>query len=61
MNPLEQALERICLLGCERVNACIVALQNGETWSEYAGLDGQQRSALLLELQSIMSVYSDEG
>lgn len=55
---VEQVIEAICLLGCERVNDYIRALQNGDTLAEYALLDTGQRASLLQELRAIMSVYT---
>ena len=54
---VEQAIDAICALGCELVQAYIVALQRGETRPEYAALDAGQRAKLLDQLQAIMSVY----
>jgi hypothetical protein len=47
-------------MGCERVNACIEALQDGDSWPEFAALDAVQRGELLAELRSIMSIYTRE-
>lgn len=58
--PVEQAIDAICALGCDLVNAYIVALQNGEPRPEYATLSEQQRASLLSELQAIMSVYGEK-
>jgi hypothetical protein len=54
---VEQAIDVICALGCELVQAYIAALRRGETRPEYAALDAGQRAQLLDELQAIMSVY----
>ena len=54
---VEQAIDAICSLGCELVSAYIGALENHEERPEYAALDAPQRTRLLKELQSIMSVY----
>ena len=54
---VEQAIDAICALGCERVTAYIRALDNGEERQEYAALDNRQRACLLQELRSIMAVY----
>jgi hypothetical protein len=54
---IEKAIDAICLLGCEVVSAYICALKNGETRPEYQALDADQRSGLLDELESIMTVY----
>lgn len=52
-----KAIDAICALGCDVVSAYINALQKGELRPEYQSLDESQRTSLLLELQSIMSVY----
>jgi hypothetical protein len=54
---VEEALDRVCALGCQVVSAYIKALQDAQTRPEYGALDAQQRAALLQELQSIMAVY----
>ena len=56
---VENALDSICLLGCNVVSAYISALQKGESRPEYQSLDSEQRARLLQELQSIMSVYGE--
>jgi hypothetical protein len=56
---VEQALDAVCVLGCDEVRACIADLQKGETRPEYARLDADQRIRMLSELQAIMSVYDD--
>jgi hypothetical protein len=60
MQPeVEQAVDRVCALGCDVVSAYIKALQQGQARPEYQSLDSAQRAALLSELQSIMAVYGD--
>ena len=54
---VEKAVDAICALGCDVVSAYIGALQKGELRPEYQSLDEIQRTSLLQELQSIMSVY----
>ena len=39
------------------MNACILALQNGEEIPEVAGMSAVERQAVLEELASIMAVY----
>ncbi len=55
------AIDRICALGCALVSAYIQALQVGDTRPEYAEFDALQRTSLLRELQSIMSIYEKIG
>ena len=54
---MEQALDVICALGCERVRAYIRALENEQTRLEYQSLAVRQRILLLRELRTIMAVY----
>ncbi|HFD80221.1 MAG TPA: hypothetical protein ENK05_07520 [Gammaproteobacteria bacterium] len=54
---VEQAVDRICALGCSVVNTYIQALERGETRPEYRELTDERRASLLRELQSIMAVY----
>jgi hypothetical protein len=58
---VENAIDRICGLGCEVVESYIDALKKGESRNEYGALDEAQRTSLLAELQSIMNVYLDKG
>lgn len=55
------AIDRICALGCDLVSAYIQALQLGESRPEYEELNTMQRTSLLHELQSIMSIYEEMG
>ena len=57
---VEKTIDAICALGCDVVRAYINALQKGELRPEYQALDAIQRTSLLQELQSIMSVYGDK-
>jgi hypothetical protein len=54
---VESAMDSICALGCEIVDAYISALTRGEARPEYRALDRAQRASLLAELQSVMAVY----
>lgn len=56
---LQQIVDQVCEQGCARVRDCINALQQAETFPEYASLDKAQRELLLRELQAIMSIYDD--
>ena len=57
---VELVIDKICVLGCELVSACILALENAESRPEYAELDTAQRASLLSELQAIMRVYANK-
>jgi hypothetical protein len=58
LNATVQAcVDGLCEQGCSRVNACIIALQNGEEIPEVAGMSAVDRQAVLQELVSIMAVY----
>jgi hypothetical protein len=58
LNATVQAcVDRLCEQGCSRVNACILALQNGEEIPEIAGMSAVDRQSVLQELMSIMAVY----
>jgi hypothetical protein len=58
LNATVQAcVDRLCEQGCSRVNACILALQNGEEVPEVADMSAVDRQAVLQELVSIMAVY----
>jgi len=54
---VEKAIDVICALGCDVVTAYIHSLKQGESRIEYQLLNEDQRTSLLHELQSIMSVY----
>ena len=58
---VERAIDAICALGCEVVDAYIEALQKGDSRAEYGALDPGQRVVLLRELQVIMAVYNRDG
>lgn len=54
---VQVCVDRLCEQGCSRVNACILALQNGEEVPEVADMSAVDRQAVLEELVSIMAVY----
>lgn len=55
---VEACVERICQKGCRAVWGEIERLERGEVLPEVAGLDGDQRAAVLAELRSVMAVYA---
>ena len=57
---VEQAVDKICALGCKLVSAYIMALKNAESRPEYDDLDEVQRASLLSELLAIMAVYKNK-
>lgn len=50
-------VDSLCEQGCDRVNACISALQNGDDFPEVAGMSATDRQVVLEELVAIMAVY----
>lgn len=54
---VDQVVTHICELGCVRVREIMQALAAQETVPETAGLDAEERAAVLAELASIMAVY----
>lgn len=54
---VDQAVTRICELGCARVREIIQALASREPVPETEGLNAEERAAVLAELVSIMAVY----
>ena len=62
MNPdlpehVKSAIEKLCTLGCTRVNEIIAQLETGNTVDEIEHLDPQELQSVLHELKQIMSVY----
>jgi hypothetical protein len=57
INTVEACVDSLCEQGCNRVNACISALQNGEDFPEVAGMSATDRRVLLQQLVEIMAVY----
>jgi hypothetical protein len=56
-DKVEACVDRVCELGCTFVSQLIGELRAGRHHPIYAGLDGEERQALLRELASIMTVY----
>lgn len=56
-NTIEACVVTLCEQGCNRVNASISALRNGENIPEVAGLSAADRQVVLQELVAIMAVY----
>ncbi len=54
---LTSYLEILCQSGCETVNATIIAMENNQSISAIDGLTKDERTIVLQELKSIMSVY----
>ena len=54
---LTEYLEILCQSGCKTVNATIIAMENNQSISAIEGLSSSERSIVLQELKSIMSVY----
>jgi len=54
---LAEFLEILCQNGCDAVNATIVAMENDQHTSLTEELTPDERSMVLQELKSIMSVY----
>ncbi len=56
-NPVEQAVEMLCLKGCKALWADIAFMEKGGVLPELANLDEGQRREVLAEIKSIMAVY----
>jgi hypothetical protein len=56
-NTVQVCVDSLCEQGCDRVNACISALQNGDDFPEVAGMSATDRQVVLEELVAIMAVY----
>ncbi len=54
---MDHCVEQLCQQGCARVSEYIQALRSGQPVPGTEGLDTAQRQLLLVELESIMSVY----
>ena len=52
-------VERICKLGCHKVNRSIIRMEQGMRVGGEKELTSAERRAALLELKSIMVVYGD--
>ncbi len=57
MASIEAELERICELGCKRVNEIIDRASQGKPIPELAGLKAADSEEVLERLKSIMSIY----
>ncbi|MES9856639.1 MAG: hypothetical protein ABW166_08575 [Sedimenticola sp.] len=58
-SKIENSVEVICNQGCQQVRQAISLLEQGGSPPEVNSLSADERSALLFELKSIMSVYGD--
>ena len=56
---VELCVEALCQDGCRKVTEYIGLLKTGEAFREVAMLSTAERQAVLAELESIMSVYTD--
>ncbi len=56
-NPVDQAVEALCLKGCKALWADIAFMENGGILPELKDLDHAQRGQVLAEIKSIMAVY----
>lgn len=56
-NPVDQAVEMLCLKGCKALWADIAFMENGGVPPELENLDHAQRERVLAEIKSIMAVY----
>ncbi len=56
-NPVDQAVETLCLKGCKALWADIAFMEKGGVLPELANLDEAQRREVLAEIKSIMAVY----
>jgi hypothetical protein len=56
-NKVSQCVDALCLNGCEAVRALIRTMEADIALQETAGLDEEEKHAVLTELQAIMAVY----
>ena len=54
----DEAIESLCQEGCQAVRLYIEQLQNNSPIELLSGLSDQEKQTVLIELQSIMSVYN---
>ena len=54
---IEDEVERICDLGCTRVNEIIATTASGKSVPELAGLNAGDSERVLERLKSIMAIY----
>ena len=59
-NKIQQCVEALCQNGCRAVRATIDVLESGQEVPQMSHLNAEERSAVLNELKSIMSVYDGE-
>ena len=55
---IETELERICDLGCTRVNEIIAEASRGKPSPELAGLNAADTTEVLDRLKGIMAIYA---
>jgi len=65
MNPdppshLQDVIDSICELGCDRIREIIQSLESGNSVSEIVGLEHDEQHCVLIELKTIMSVYDKD-
>lgn len=54
----DEVIESLCQEGCQAVRLYIEQLQNNSPIELLDGLSDQEKQTVLIELQSIMSVYN---
>ncbi len=54
---LQTIVDKVCAQGCNRVNHTIERLKQNKAINNATKLDGDERTQVLDELQSIMAVY----
>ncbi len=54
---VDAVVERVCALGCAAVYRLLEAVDRGEQPEALAGIDGDLRARVLVELRSVMAVY----
>ena len=57
----EAVLEAICTRGCQYVNILLNDARSRDLCEEFVALNQQQKTFVIHELQSIMSVYEKTG
>jgi len=58
---VEAVIEQLCTLGCKTVYQVIAQLRDGQIPASMADLGEAQCAEVLVELQSIMAVYTENG
>jgi len=56
---ITQAVEMICAMGCNSVNAIIVTLEAGKSIEGLEKFSNSERDSITRELKAIMSVYEE--